>query len=90
MTLIPRSDVMGAWTPNLEIQPATKASVQAVAVVEVKGTYHLHPPGCSINDGHHMRVAVRAGRYWADQINMYVCETTGGDEDGLEVQLAVL
>ena len=41
MTWIPRSDVMGARTPNLEIQPATKASVQAVAVVEVKGTVHI-------------------------------------------------
>ena len=34
----PRSVVMMAGTPNREIHPATKASAQAVAVVEMRGS----------------------------------------------------
>ena len=44
----PLSVVMAAGTPNLEIQPATKASVQAVAVVEVRGTTSTHLVDLSI------------------------------------------
>ena len=40
--------VMAAGTPNLEIQPATKVSVQAVAVVEVRGTTSTHLVDLSI------------------------------------------
>ena len=39
---------MAAGTPNLEIQLATKASAQAVAVVEVRGTTSTHLVDLSI------------------------------------------
>ena len=38
----PLSVVMVAGTPNLDIQLATRASVQAVAVVEDRGTTSTH------------------------------------------------
>ena len=38
----PLSVVMVAGTPNLDIQPATRASAQAVAVVEDRGTTSTH------------------------------------------------
>ena len=38
----PLSVVMTAGTPNLEIQPATRASAQAVAVVEDRGITSIH------------------------------------------------
>ena len=44
----PLSVVMAAGTPNLEIQPATKASAQAVVVVEVRGTTSTHLVDLSI------------------------------------------
>ena len=44
----PLSVVMAAGTPNLEIQLATKASAQAVAVVEVRGTTSTHLVDLSI------------------------------------------
>ena len=38
----PLSVVMMAGTPNLEIQPATRASLHAVAVVEASGSTSIH------------------------------------------------
>ena len=38
----PRSVVMMAGTPNREIHPTTKASAQAVAVVELRGSTSTH------------------------------------------------
>ena len=34
--------LMAASTPNLDIQPATRASAQAVAIVEDRGTTSTH------------------------------------------------
>ena len=45
----PLSVVMSAGTQNLEIQPATKASAQAVAVVEESGMTSIHLVVWSMN-----------------------------------------
>ena len=69
------SVVMTAGTPNLEIQVATRASAQAVAVVED----HLHPPGGPVDHGQHMGVTFSTGRQRAHQVHMNMCETPAGD-----------
>ena len=38
----PLSVVMTAGTPNIAIQPATRVSVQAVAVIEERGITSIH------------------------------------------------
>ena len=67
----PRSVVMMAGTPNREIHPATKASAQSVAVVEVRGS-------------HDMCVAFRAGSKRSHQVHMEMGETVGRYRDGLD------
>ena len=52
----PLSVVMEAGTPNLDTHPATKASAQAVAVVEDSGKTSTHTV-LMVNDGHHVAVA---------------------------------
>ena len=42
MNWTPLSLVMAAGTPNLDFQPATRASAQAVAVIEDMGTTSSH------------------------------------------------
>ena len=73
----PLSVVMTAGTPNLEIQPATRASAQAVAVVEDRGITSIHlvvlltiVSTCE---------TFSTGRQRAHQVHVYMCEAPAWD-----------
>ena len=67
---------MEAGTPNRAIQPAMKASAQAVAVVEYSGKTSAQRVDRSMY-GRHVGVAARAERQRAHQVSMNMGESSG-------------
>jgi len=78
--LTPRSDVKLVGTPNLQIQPPTKASAQGVAVVDTKGKASNYHIVLSITVRMWVWPSEEGGKR-ANEVNMNVGKVLGGDWD---------